>query len=49
MKNKTIPEEPEENPEEDEEILSFCDIFIPRAGEDEDEDSNEKKKIRSFL
>lgn len=46
MSEKLIPEEPEENPEEDEEILPFCDIFIPRAGEDddEDEDSNEKKK-----
>ena len=46
MKDKNIPEEPEENFEEDEEIPSFCDIFIPRAGEDddEDEDSNEKKK-----
>lgn len=46
MKNKTIPEEPKESPEEDEEIPLFYDIFIPRAGEDddEDEDSNEKKK-----
>lgn len=42
MSEKRIPEEPEGNPEEDEEILPFCDIFIPRAGEDED--SNEKKK-----
>lgn len=45
MSEKRIPEEPGGNPEEDEEILPFCDIFIPRAGEDdEDEDSNEKKK-----
>lgn len=42
MSEKRIPEEPKENPEEGEEILPFCDIFIPRAGED-DEDNNEKK------
>lgn len=48
MKNKTIPEEPEEDFEEDEEIPSFCDIFIPSPStgeEDEDnEENNEKKK-----
>ena len=42
MKNKTIPEEQKESPEDDEEIPSFCDIFIPRAGEN-DENNNEKK------
>ena len=44
MKDKTIPGEQEENPEEDEEIPSFCDIFIPCAWDDDDEDNNEKKK-----
>lgn len=55
MSEKRIPETPEENPEEenpedDEEIPSFCDIFIPSpsTGEDDDEedkeDNNEKKK-----
>ena len=46
MSEKRIPEEPKGNPEEGEEIPVLCDIFIPRAGEDddEDEDSNEKKK-----
>lgn len=46
MSEIRIPEEPEENPEEDEEIPSFCDIFIPSpsTGEDDDEDNNEKKK-----
>lgn len=42
MKDKTIPDKPEENFEDDEEIPSFCDIFIPRAGEN-DENNNEKK------
>lgn len=46
MSEIRIPEEPEANPEEDEEIPSFCDIFIPSpsTGEDDDEDNNEKKK-----
>lgn len=46
MSEKRIPETPEENSEEDEEIPSFCDIFIPSpsTGEDDDEDNNEKKK-----
>lgn len=41
MKNKTIPEEPEENSGEDEEIPSFCDIFIPCAWEDDEDDDEE--------
>lgn len=44
MSKKQIPEEPEENFEEDEEIPSFCDIFIPSAWEDDEENNNEKKK-----
>lgn len=50
MSEIRIPEAPEENPEEenpedDEEIPSFCDIFIPSAWEDEDdEDDNNKRK-----
>lgn len=48
MKDKTIPEKPEENSEDDEEIPSYCNIFIPSPStgeEDEDnEENNEKKK-----
>ena len=48
MSEIRIPEEPEEDFEEDGEIPSFCDIFIPSPStgedDDEDEDSNEKKK-----
>ena len=43
MSDKRIPEATEESPEEDEKIPSFCDIFIPCAWED-DEDNNGKKK-----
>ena len=48
MPEKRIPEKPEENSEDDEEIPSYCDIFIPSPStgeEDEDnEENNEKKK-----
>ncbi len=48
MSDKRIPEATEENPEENEEIPLYCDIFIPSPStgedDDEDEDSNEKKK-----
>lgn len=47
MSEIRIPEDPEDCPEEDEEIPSYCDIFIPSPStgeEDEDNEEDNKKK-----